>query len=97
MSMLAVDLVALKRIMCDLDYLAISLDRIGSEQMTKDERIAVHDRFMEESDLARRILFARKILSVAIDEGVSREELAEIDEAVERVRPWDMKNALMKK
>ena len=97
MAVLSVDLESLKKIMCDLDYLVVSLDRIGSAQLTQDERMVVHDRFMDESNLTRRLLFIRKILSVAIDKSALPAELAEIDKAVEKVQWWDIRSALGKK
>jgi hypothetical protein len=72
-----------------LELLVISLDRIGSSELSRRESNETVGRFVDEADITRRLLRARRLLSDALDSSATREQIEAVDHAMERVRPWD--------
>jgi len=70
----------------DLNEFVVSLDRLGSRQAdgAADERAI--GTFVVDRDVARRLSRARRVISVALDEQLTPEENAEIDDLCEQGR-----------
>jgi hypothetical protein len=70
----------------DLNEFVVSLDRLGSRMAlgTADEH-TIGD-FILDWDVARRLARARAVISVALHEQLSREEVLEIDDLCEQCR-----------
>ena len=70
----------------DLNEFVVSLDRLGSRQAagTADEHTV--GAFVADWDVARRLSRARRVIGVALDEQLTPEENAEIDDLCEQGR-----------
>ncbi|MFE1952148.1 hypothetical protein ACFW9D_16995 [Streptomyces sp. NPDC059524] len=70
----------------DLNEFVVSLDRLGSRQAAGTADDATVGAFVADWDVARRLARARRTIGVALDEQLTEEENAAIDELCERGR-----------
>lgn len=79
---------ALIEVLSDLEFLVISIDRIGSLGLSIDRQRDEVYNFMQGADVYKKLANTRKILSCAVDESVSLEVLEVIDTHIEKVTAW---------
>ncbi|WP_369184595.1 hypothetical protein [Streptomyces sp. Y1] len=73
-------------ILRDLNEFVVSLDRLGSRQAAGTADARTVGEFVADWDVARRLARARQLLGVALDEQLTPEENALVDELCEQGR-----------
>ena len=67
-----------------LDVVVVSLDRLGSAYHDDPERLRdATDAFIRTWHVFQRLAFARRLLSEALDQGLSEEESLELDDLLQ--------------
>jgi len=79
------------RILADLNFLVVSLDRIGSAALSDEARKAELYDFVVEGDAFKRLAAIRKSIWVRIDENVPRSTIDAIEERLEDVEKWKLR------
>ena len=76
------------RLLAELEYLVVSLDRIGSADLSPEARMVELGRFIVSGDVFSRLASIRRVLAEALDECLSAEERESIEEKLEQIKPW---------
>jgi len=79
------------RILEDLEFLIVSLDRIGSAQLAEEARKAEVYDFVIEGAVFRRLSAARKFFLERLDEGASSGIRDTLEQKLEKVKPWKIR------
>jgi hypothetical protein len=75
-------------LLANLEYVVVSLDRIGSAALPAPSRAMELERFIVEGDVFTRLAMIRRSLSEAMDKCLSNEERERIEQELERVQAW---------
>jgi hypothetical protein len=79
------------RILADLEFLVVSLDRIGSAELAEDVRKAELYDFIIEGDVFKRLAAIRKSILIRLDQTDSPRKRRAIESTLEKVKPWKLK------
>jgi hypothetical protein len=88
MDAIKIDKNLLLSALSEVEFMVVSLDRIGSSELAPEEKAIVLYRFAVEGDVFQRLASIRRLLSSTLDENLSLDELDEFEGALEKVVPW---------
>lgn len=89
MSEIPIDKESLLSALKELEFLVVSLDHIGSAELSTEVRANTVYRFVVDGDVFQRLSSIRRVLASTLDEAVSPTERDAIDDALGSVFPWD--------
>ena len=75
-------------LLADLEYLVVSLDKIGSVALSRESRALELEQFIAEGEVFSRLASIRRALAEELDEFLSAEERESVEEKLEQIRPW---------
>jgi len=75
-------------LLAELEYLVVSIDRIGSADLSRESRGLELEKFLVDAEIFSRLALMRRALAESLDEGLSAEERELIEERIEQVKPW---------
>jgi hypothetical protein len=93
MSKISIDKDSLVGVLKELEFVVVSLDRIGSAELSANDRSDAVYRFVVEGNVFRRLSSIRRLMAITLDEGVTPAERDLIDDAFKNISPWDYKLA----
>jgi hypothetical protein len=92
MNTVIVDRTILLQCLQDLDYIVVSLDHLGSAELSFEERTKAMYGFAVEGNLFARLASVRHLLVSSLDKVLSDAERHEMEAMLEAVQPWQYKN-----
>jgi hypothetical protein len=75
-------------ILLDLNFLVVSIDRIGSAQVSDQVRKDAFYSFAIDGDVFKRLATIRYLIDIAFSVSASPSEIVEYEAAVERLEVW---------
>jgi predicted ATP-grasp superfamily ATP-dependent carboligase len=75
-------------LLAELEYLVVSIDGIGSADISQASRRIELERFFMDGDVFSRLASMRKTLTEVVDQCFSSEERESIEESLEQIKPW---------
>ena len=91
MSTIKIDKNALISSLVELEFIIVSLDRIGSAGLSSEDMESVLYRFVVEGDIFRRLAGVRRQLMSCVDGSLSPSEREEIESSLDAISPWSYK------
>jgi hypothetical protein len=92
MSEIQIDTESLVSVLKELEFLVVSLDHIGSAELSAEVKADAVHRFVVEGDVFRRLSSIRRLMALTLDDGVTSTERDAIDNLLESVVPWDYRS-----
>ena len=80
------------KILTELEFLVVSLDHIGSAELSEAARKSEVYDFVIEGGVLRRLAAMRKVLWATLDHTLSRQEQDVIERRLEKVTMWKLKH-----
>jgi hypothetical protein len=80
------------KLLAELQYIIVSLDKIGSAELSAAARRLEIERFVIHGEVFSRLTSMRRTLGDALDKSVSVEEMELIEDGLEKTTPWKVQD-----
>jgi hypothetical protein len=80
-----------RKILAELEFIVVSLDRLGSASLSDEARRAEVYDFVMEGDVFRRLSAVRALMWRRVEESVSRKALIALEDEFEKIDRWKLR------